>query len=260
MMLSHTAQRPGDGTRSPAVSSRSVLGVAVIHVRDASADDAAQACQALWQAIAHTPRAVVCDLTGVGDPLAPDAIRVLLDALEEALEPVRGWPGLPVAFACPPGPLRDALSAATAGHASVTGALTDALETVLYSPAPHSVVEHFPPVPSCVRVARELVARACTDWGYPDQVGPATLVASELVTNAVRHAGTDVDVRFAALGPLLHLIVRDQGPGQLRLSPCDVTGLTGRGLLLVEALARSWGVLPTGDTGKAVWALLDTNT
>ena len=241
------------------VVTRSVLGVAVVSVRDTMAEHAAQTEWAEWayremlSVMASAPRAVVCDLTALVGVVSPDSVRVLL----AALGPVRDWPGLPVAFACGPGRLRDALREAGGGLVVVAAGVVDALEAVLGHAPVVSVVERFPPLPASASAARALLARTCTRWGCSDHIDAATLVVSELVTNAVRHAGTDLEVRFAACRPVLRVAVRDHAPGGLRLRPADPGGSSGRGLLLVEALARSWGVLPEGEAGKVVWAVLD---
>jgi hypothetical protein len=81
----------------------------------------------------------------------------------------------------------------------------------------------------------------------------AQLVASELVTNAVVHAGTVIDLTLRLVGPVLHIAVRDGGPGRPRIADVDESSESGRGLLLVDALAASWGAL-FPDAGKVVWA------
>jgi anti-sigma regulatory factor (Ser/Thr protein kinase) len=81
-------------------------------------------------------------------------------------------------------------------------------------------------------------------------------VVSELVSNSMIHAGTEIDLRVAWNLGALHLTVRDQGPclQRQRYSELD---LHGRGLSIVADLARALGALPTADGGKVVWAVLD---
>ncbi len=110
------------------------------------------------------------------------------------------------------------------------------------------------------RTARELVAAACGAWGLTTLVTPAELVVSELVSNAVLHAGTDVDVTVTVRPPYLHLAVRDRSdrlPRPVEEPPPDVSALPerGRGLPLIETLATTWGTVE-GTGGKTVWALL----
>lgn len=113
--------------------------------------------------------------------------------------------------------------------------------------------------------ARELVASACRRWTTPDLRAPAALVISELVSNAVQHAGTDIEVRLARNADHLYLSVRDGSPVPPRIAagtddgvfPQDTGPLAdrGRGLRLVSTYATAWGCNVTGD-GKTVWATL----
>jgi anti-sigma regulatory factor (Ser/Thr protein kinase) len=104
--------------------------------------------------------------------------------------------------------------------------------------------------------ARALVQSACTDWRVVGRFPDATLVATELVTNAVVHARTASVLSVSLDRHGLHVAVRDMSPhgaGAIRIGrdhPDD-----GRGLHLVSELTRAWGVTPHVD-GKTVWAVL----
>jgi hypothetical protein len=77
-----------------------------------------------------------------------------------------------------------------------------------------------------------------------------------LVSNAVRHAGTPIEVVVARTGRYVHLAVRDYVSRPARLLGSageDVPG--GRGLLIVDAFTSCWGCTPTRD-GKVTWATL----
>jgi hypothetical protein len=77
-------------------------------------------------------------------------------------------------------------------------------------------------------------------------VDRAILVASELVTNAVVHARTDLRLRLELRGDWLHIAVRDGSPRLLRLVTArDPEAEGGRGLWLVDQLGRAWGSTPT---------------
>jgi anti-anti-sigma regulatory factor len=103
-------------------------------------------------------------------------------------------------------------------------------------------------------LARLAVQEFCQEWGVAGDGDAAQLVASELATNAVVHARTELDLSLRLVGPVLHIAVRDSGPGQARITDIvDESSPTGRGLLLVDALSTAWGnLLP--NTGKVVWA------
>ncbi|MEU9734429.1 ATP-binding protein [Streptomyces sp. NPDC048002] len=94
-------------------------------------------------------------------------------------------------------------------------------------------------------------------WGRPGRSEIAELLTSELVTNALVHTDRDA-VLTATVGPDgLRVEVRDFVADRPR--PCVPNaddGTHGRGLVLVDSLADSWGVRPHG-VGKAVWFELD---
>ena len=117
----------------------------------------------------------------------------------------------------------------------------------------------FGPTLEAPSEARVAVAHACDRWGLSALAAAATLVTSELVTNAVRHAGTAVSVGASVRGPYLHLRVRDGSD----LAPImssgswDPTRDHGRGLPIVASQCTAWGYVanPVGH-GKLVWATL----
>lgn len=125
---------------------------------------------------------------------------------------------------------------------------TDALSRVLT----------VPPVPRAVRASRRWVRGTLTRWRLTDAAEHAEHLASELVTNAIRHAedGFSVVVLLMYAAGTLRIEVRDHDPLNLPLvanpGPFDPSG---RGLVIVEALADRWGVRVT-DAGKAVWCEL----
>ena len=80
----------------------------------------------------------------------------------------------------------------------------------------------------------------------------AGLLVSELVTNAIVHARTPVEVRISVTDTVLRADVSDGS--QTLPAPRRPIGLagTGRGLQLLEQIATRWGVLSTGS-GKTIW-------
>ncbi|MFV2105495.1 ATP-binding protein [Micromonospora sp. LOL_015] len=115
---------------------------------------------------------------------------------------------------------------------------------------------------SGARFARHQLARTLADRIRPDFLSDVMTVVAELVGNAVRHARPlpDGTIRVTwQLTPRRHsrtvlLRVTDGGSEdvpQARTAPSDA--LNGRGLGIVAALARRWGVEPAGS-GRCVWA------
>ena len=84
----------------------------------------------------------------------------------------------------------------------------------------------------------------------------STLLLSELVTNAVRHAGTSFTVSAALAEESLQVGVEDLDPRLPVVVAPDPGEVTGRGMMLVDRLASRWGAEHT-DAGKRVWFELD---
>jgi anti-sigma regulatory factor (Ser/Thr protein kinase) len=121
---------------------------------------------------------------------------------------------------------------------------------------PTMLRRHLPPHPTSVGEARRIVRRLLTTAGDVDLVDPAELLVSEIVTNAVLHAGTAIDLRCTLIDHSL-LVEVDDGGRQLPSSRGydDSTVCGGRGLVLLEHVAERWGVIPTFG-GKTVWFLV----
>jgi len=125
---------------------------------------------------------------------------------------------------------------------------------------PPSLTDQLLPTSGAARHARDLVTEACARWDLPGLVGPASLVADELVTNGVEHAGTLMTLRISHRPPYLYVAVVDGSPEPPRLRPLPaLTAPRGRGLMLVDAIASHWGWLASSE-GKVVWATLSVGT
>jgi anti-sigma regulatory factor (Ser/Thr protein kinase) len=113
-------------------------------------------------------------------------------------------------------------------------------------------------------VARRLLSSVTGAWGICDDVRQdGALAVSELVTNAVLHAGTQVRVEIRRLGTGVRIEVEDGNPNLPVVDaarPEDLLAnrsMTGRGLALVAATCDRWGSEPRGG-GKVTWAELGT--
>ena len=78
------------------------------------------------------------------------------------------------------------------------------------------------------------------------------LCVSEVVTNAVRHAGPPHSLRLSQAGDTLRVEVADAEQQAPILNQQDPLATSGRGLRILDQLATRWGSEPTED-GKAVW-------
>jgi anti-sigma regulatory factor (Ser/Thr protein kinase) len=119
----------------------------------------------------------------------------------------------------------------------------------------------LPYAPASVGVARQRLAADLIAAGiFAGAVGDAVLVVSELLSNAIRHArplpGASVQVAWALDDDAVEVAVSDGGAlTRPILTQATVSALGGRGLSIVEYLARTWGVR-SDDAGLTVWAVL----
>ncbi|MDQ1039925.1 anti-sigma regulatory factor (Ser/Thr protein kinase) [Streptomyces sp. V3I8] len=125
-------------------------------------------------------------------------------------------------------------------------------------------------VPSAASCARALTTALLRWWGSPQVLDDALLVVSELVTNAVNATGPDTsdpkwsDVKAEhVLGVQLRLVdmslfieVWDRSLAAPEMREQSAEAESGRGLLLVEALAKNWGTFRPPAGGKIMWAEL----
>ena len=110
----------------------------------------------------------------------------------------------------------------------------------------------LPPVAASASRARRFVEQTLAAWGVRDDARRVPLLTTELVTNALLHAGTAIDVCISASAGRVRVEVADSSPRPPDRRRHTADAPTGRGLSLVEAEALAWGVRPR-DGGKAVW-------
>jgi len=116
--------------------------------------------------------------------------------------------------------------------------------------------------PGSVRAARDFTVATLHRWGAAERSSDITLVVSELLTNALRHAGSGdtgprrpVWLGLLQPGPCVLCAVAD--PSEAAPTPQTPGSLaeTGRGLHIICALSDQWGYTEPSETGKVVWAL-----
>ena len=109
------------------------------------------------------------------------------------------------------------------------------------------------------RKARLFLSDRLSEWRLDGLMDTALLLTTELVTNAVIHAGSAVRVTVRRGMDHLRVEVADTGPGALHLREPGVDATTGRGLQLMESLATAWGT-SAYEAGKLVWFELQSGT
>jgi anti-anti-sigma factor len=213
---------------------------------------APQLQQVILKQLAQQPPAIICDLAEVEaiDPLCAQVFNSIR-------HPALGWPNTTLVLCAPRPRVADILrrlgvARLLAIHPSLEEALANARAR------PPRLRERLPlgPAPTAARAGRDFVRLVCGRWGLGGLAEPAALVASELITNAVAHAGTVLELRMELRRSQLQVAVADQDPdlgGVLAAKDGDERGL---GLLVVERVATAWGVRREGSGGKVVWCLL----
>lgn len=115
----------------------------------------------------------------------------------------------------------------------------------------------FPPQASSPGEARALACSWAHELG-PEEMVALELIVSELVTNAVQHGSGEVTLQLAPTEGGIRIGVHDHGGGVPAPRVVTARSTGGRGLQLVESLSSDWGVAPTRDRGKTVWAQMFT--
>ena len=218
----------------------------------------AQIQRALLKDFSDQPFALICDLAGV-DTLDPVCATVFSTV---ANHPASRWPDTGFLLCGAQPPVAEILNRLQVPHfLQMYASLQDALDAAVARPPYLRDELRLAPTPTAPAAARAFVREVCRYWqlARPDAtvMDRAVLLASELVTNAVAHARTEIRLRLELRGERLHLAVRDGSPTLLRVVAPDWQAEGGRGLWLVEQLARAWGVNRHPDGGKVVWCVLN---
>ncbi|MFF7982241.1 ATP-binding protein [Streptomyces sp. NPDC007901] len=119
----------------------------------------------------------------------------------------------------------------------------------------------FSSTPRGARLARLLAAEQLRAWGLP--LDPARQIVAELAANAATHGrvpGRDFGLTLCVVGHTLRIEVTDTRGDRLPHAQLPAPEAeSGRGLVLVEALADKWGVAPGLSPRKSVWAEIDVS-
>ena len=113
------------------------------------------------------------------------------------------------------------------------------------------------PEASSASLARAFVGRHLRAHDLVTMVDDVQLVVSELATNAMLHAQTPFTVSLRAFDSTLRLEVADGSSVDPTMVVVSLLDSYGRGLAIVRAVSRDWGVLSRASGGKSVWAEFD---
>jgi anti-sigma regulatory factor (Ser/Thr protein kinase) len=119
-------------------------------------------------------------------------------------------------------------------------------------PPDRQAIFEIPPGDAAPRTARRLLDDVMQLWDCDDPAHVAALLTSELVTNVVRHARTDLLLEVSLRESLLRIAATDDDPTLPELRRAGPDAVSGRGLYLIDTLAHAWGVVPR-ENGKTVW-------
>lgn len=110
--------------------------------------------------------------------------------------------------------------------------------------------------PRAPALARDFLTEMCQQWDATPLLDSGALAVSELVTNAVVHARSDMRMTLRWDGDVLTVGVHDGNRALPVVAPPERRGVFGgRGLVMVERMAQSRGVTPD-SAGKTVWCRL----
>ena len=103
--------------------------------------------------------------------------------------------------------------------------------------------------------ARAFVRRWLQESGAEHAFDEASLIVTELATNAVLHADSPYEVRLSRAGGVIRIEVADGDAGTPEPQPFSDVAESGRGIVIVSAISASWGI-DAQPSGKVTWAEL----
>lgn len=117
-------------------------------------------------------------------------------------------------------------------------------------------VTSLPPNDSSAALGRRFVRDVLNSNQLADVADTAVLLASELITNAVLHGRSEVELSVEIDSIGVKVSAGDLNSRLPVMQPSDELALDGRGIAIVNLLASQWGVTATED-GKTVWFCLE---
>lgn len=111
----------------------------------------------------------------------------------------------------------------------------------------------LPADPRSTRDARRLVRRTLVGWCDDEQLDAVALCVSELVTNAVVHAGSAPRILVHVRPPVIHVEISDDSDAGPVVRGASTEDTSGRGVSILSALSDRWGWRRRSGGGKTVW-------
>jgi anti-sigma regulatory factor (Ser/Thr protein kinase) len=115
------------------------------------------------------------------------------------------------------------------------------------------VARSYPPNPAVLTEARAFAADRLRAMGRSEVQDDVQLLLTELITNVIMHARTDFEVRLEPSGDGVRVEVVDGNPTMPAAGTLAPGALSGRGLTLVDGVAKRWGAQHKKGDGKTVW-------
>ncbi len=200
----------------------------------------------------ESPRAVIVDVSNLLVPT--DAT---LAVFPSVWTQVAVWPGVPIMLVARPELTRRRLRhSEMISYVPVYTSVAEALGSLEAPAKGRRAALELPYDPTSASAARRFVHEVCTQWNCAELIIEGTMIANELVQNAVQHAGSECQLRLELRRRMLTIAVYDDDPTPAkRVEPW--TSVPPRlGLMLVSRLAETWSCAPTMGGGKVVWAVL----
>src|SRR5215218_6933506 len=214
---------------------------------------APQLQRVILKQLAQQPPVIICDLRQV-EPIDPPCAGVLTSIRHPALS----WPGTALILCgAHPAVAEILLEQGEASRLAMYPSLDQALANAHARPPWLHEQLTLGPVPTAAATGRAFVHEVCGRWGIQGLTDPAALLASELVTLLVAHAGTAMELRVELVGARLQVAVSDQDPDLLGFLAAREEIDRRLALLVVDQVATAWGVRQDGDEGKTVWCTLE---
>jgi anti-anti-sigma factor len=208
--------------------------------------------RAILKQLAEQPPAIICDLSRVEgiDPLCAGVFTSIR-------HPALGWPGTALVLCGTQPAVADTLiQLGVARSLPMYPSLDEALANARARPERLRARLTLGPVLTAAAAGRQFVAGVCGHWGLQVLAEPAALLTSELVTNAVVHAHTALELRVELRGSRLQVAVHDQDPDLVGVLAAKQGIDRGLGLQIVDQVASAWGVRQSKAGGKTVWCTL----